>query len=416
MIEIINVNFRYAGPEPAGVKDINLCIPDGECLLLCGASGCGKTTITRLINGLIPHFYKGELSGEVMVNGKKISKQQLYDLAQVVGSVFQNPRSQFFSVDTDGEIVFGPENIGLPKNEILKRKDLVLTELNLRGLMQRSLFDLSGGEKQKIACGSVAALLPDIILLDEPSSNLDWNSIKDLANVIRLWKSQGKTVIISEHRLWYLADLIDRAVYMEGGRIAKEWDRDSFLKLTETELASFELRPMTLEEKYIREFNDNGGKKPPIAENQEHSNSSDIQIRNFYFTYTPEKYLFFRKKLTPKTYCTASQVEIAKKTMKIIMSDLSVRFTARDLAKDFGISETSLKNYFRSVYGCGYAEHQQIARMKKAARLLEDTEDKVSEIGQAVGFATQAKFGAAFKECFGVTPLEYRRRSRLGEL
>ncbi|MBQ1660042.1 MAG: ABC transporter ATP-binding protein [Clostridia bacterium] len=300
MIEITNVNFRYAGPEPAGVKDINLCIPDGECLLLCGASGCGKTTITRLINGLIPHFYKGKLSGEVMVNGKKISKQQLYDLAQVVGSVFQNPRSQFFSVDTDGEIVFGPENIGLPKNEILKRKDLVLTELNLRGLMQRSLFDLSGGEKQKIACGSVAALLPDIILLDEPSSNLDWDSTKDLANVIRLWKSQGKTVIISEHRLWYLADLIDRAVYMEGGRIAKEWDRDYFLKLTETELASFELRPMTLEEKYIREFNDNGGKKPPIAENQEHSNSSDIQIRNFYFTYTPEKYLFFRKKLTPK--------------------------------------------------------------------------------------------------------------------
>ena len=117
-----------------------------------------------------------------------------------------------------------------------------------------------------------------------------------------------------------------------------------------------------------------------------------------------------------RTYCTASQVEIAKKTMKIIMSDLSVRFTARDLAKDFGISETSLKNYFRSVYGCGYAEYQQIARMKKAARLLEDTEDKVAEIGQAVGFATQAKFGAAFKEYFGVTPLEYRRRSRLGEL
>ena len=242
MIEITNVNYRYAGPEPAGVKDINLCIPDGECLLLCGASGCGKTTITRLINGLIPHFYKGELSGEVMVNG----------------------------------------NIGLSKDEILNRKDMVLHELNLLKLMQRSLFDLSGGEKQKIACGSVAALLPDIILLDEPSSNLDWDSIKDLANVIRLWKSQGKTVIISEHRLWYLADLIDRAV------------------LTETELASFELRPMTLEEKYIREFNDNGGKKPPIAENQEHSNSSDIQIRNFYFTYTPEKYLFFRKKLTPK--------------------------------------------------------------------------------------------------------------------
>ncbi|MCR5390725.1 MAG: energy-coupling factor ABC transporter ATP-binding protein [Lachnospiraceae bacterium] len=298
MIEINNVNFRYAGSEQAGVKNINLRIPDGECLLLCGASGCGKTTITRLINGLIPHFYKGELSGEVTVNGRKINEQQLYDLAQVVGSVFQNPRSQFFSVDTDGEIVFGPENIGLSKDEILNRKDRVLTELNLRRLMHRSLFELSGGEKQKIACGSVAALLPDIILLDEPSSNLDWDSIKDLANVIGIWKSQGKTVIISEHRLWYLADMIDRAVYMEGGRIAGEWDRDSFLKLTETDLASMELRPVTLEEKYIREFREDGKKRHPEAIKQEDPNPSDIHIRNFYFTYTPPKYLFFKKKLT----------------------------------------------------------------------------------------------------------------------
>ena len=156
MIEIKNVNFHYAGLEQAGLEDINLSIREGECLLLCGASGCGKTTLTRLINGLIPHFFKGELSGEITVDGKTISEQQLYDLAGVVGSVFQNPRSQFFSVDTDGEVVFGPENIGLEKDEILRRKEAVVTELNLQSLMQRSLFDLSGGEKQKIACGSVA--------------------------------------------------------------------------------------------------------------------------------------------------------------------------------------------------------------------------------------------------------------------
>ena len=124
----------------------------------------------------------------------------------------------------------------------------------------------------------------------------------------------------------------------------------------------------------------------------------------------------FSKASIRRTYCTASQVEIAKSTRDMIVSDLSVRYTARELAKNFGISETSLKNYFRSVYGCGYAEYQQMIRMENAARLLEETEDKVADIGQAVGFATQAKFGAAFKECFGVTPLEYRRRSRLGEL
>ena len=148
--------------------------------MLCGASGCGKTTLTRLINGLIPHYYKGELSGEIMVNGKTIGSQQLYDLAGVVGSVFQNPRSQFFSVDTDGEIVFGPENIGLDKCEILSRKNEIVKELSLAPLLGRSLFELSGGEKQKIACASVAALMPEIIILDEPSSNLDWNSINCL--------------------------------------------------------------------------------------------------------------------------------------------------------------------------------------------------------------------------------------------
>ena len=132
MIEIKNVTFHYAGLEQAGLSDINLTVPAGECVLLCGASGCGKTTITRLINGLIPHYYKGKLTGEVKVNGKEIGQQEMYSLAGLVGSVFQNPRSQFFSVDTDGEITFGPENIGLPKEEILARKENVLNDLNLR--------------------------------------------------------------------------------------------------------------------------------------------------------------------------------------------------------------------------------------------------------------------------------------------
>lgn len=127
---------------------------------------------------------------------------------------------------------------GLPKPEILTRKKQVVQELNLNDLLGRSLFDLSGGEKQKIACASVAALLPDIIILDEPSSNLDWAAIRDLRDAMRLWKSQGKTIIISEHRLWYLKDIIDRAVYMEKGRIVNEWTRQEFSQLTEKELKS----------------------------------------------------------------------------------------------------------------------------------------------------------------------------------
>ena len=248
--------FPTLSEEYRAIRDanFNLSVADGECVLLCGVSGCGKTTVTRLINGLIPHFFKGELSGEVYVNNLEIKQQELYNLAGIVGSVFQNPRSQFFSVDTDGEIVFGPENIGLEKGEILSRKEQVVRELNLKGLLERSLFDLSGGEKQKIACASVAALLPNIIILDEPSSNLDWAAIHDLRVSMQLWKSQGKTIIISEHRLWYLKDVIDRAVYMEKGRIIKQWTKDEFSALTEDELKDYELRPVLLEERYIQQF------------------------------------------------------------------------------------------------------------------------------------------------------------------
>ena len=306
MIEIKNTAFHYTGLDKGGLKNINLKIMDSECVLLCGASGCGKTTLTRLINGLIPHFYKGVLSGEVIVNDKNIGEQELYSLAGVVGSVFQNPRSQFFSVDTDGEITFGPENIGLPKEEILKRKKNVITELNLRDLMKRSLFDLSGGEKQKIACGSVAALLPHIILLDEPSSNLDWSAIRDLRKIMKLWKNQGKTIIISEHRLWYLKDIIDRVLYLEQGEIVHEWTQERFAALSESELASYELRPLNLEERYIQAFSGDtvitdkdidkvSDKKEILGEPQK----KRIVIKNLYFTYTPKKYLFFKKRLSP---------------------------------------------------------------------------------------------------------------------
>ena len=306
MIEIKNTSFHYTGLDKGGLKNINLKIMDSECVLLCGASGCGKTTLTRLINGLIPHFYKGALSGEVIVNDKNIGEQELYSLAGVVGSVFQNPRSQFFSVDTDGEITFGPENIGLPKEEILKRKKNVITELNLRDLMNRSLFELSGGEKQKIACGSVAALLPHIILLDEPSSNLDWSAIRDLRKIIKLWKNQGKTIIISEHRLWYLKDIIDRALYLEQGEIVHEWTQERFAALSDSELASYELRPLNLEKRYIQAFSGDmvitdkdidkiSDKKEILGELQK----KRIVIKDLYFTYTPKKYLFFKKRLSP---------------------------------------------------------------------------------------------------------------------
>lgn len=214
MIELRNINFRYAGGTDAGgLVNIDLIIPDGQVILLCGQSGCGKTTLTRLVNGLIPNYYEGKLSGEVLLDGKNISRLPLYETAKYVGSVFQNPRTQFFTVDSTSELAFGCENQGLPKEEIIQRVKSTAKQFDMDNLLGKNIFSLSGGEKQKIACASVSASNPPIIVLDEPSSNLDMSATKDLRRMIQIWKQQGKTVIIAEHRLYYLKELIDRVVY-----------------------------------------------------------------------------------------------------------------------------------------------------------------------------------------------------------
>ena len=298
VVEIDKVSFKYKGSEECLLRHVSLNIKQGETVLLCGASGSGKTTVIRLINGLIPHYYPGELDGEVRVAGRSIRETELYELAGVVGTVFQNPRSQFFSVDTDGEIVFGPENIGIDPFEIKKRKRDVVAEMNLSGLLGRSLFELSGGEKQKIACASVSALLPEIILLDEPSSNLDWDAIEDLKEAIQRWKNQGKTIVISEHRLWYLKDLIDRVIYMNEGNIEHEWSRQEFSRLDEDRIRELKLRPVSVEESFIKKYRN---RKQSISNQMTDSDrTSGIVLKDFYFTYKRRTYLFFKRKLTEK--------------------------------------------------------------------------------------------------------------------
>lgn len=247
MIELRNINFRYAGgTDASGLANIDLIIPDGQVVLLCGGSGCGKTTLTRLVNGLIPNYYEGELSGEVLLDGKNISALPLYETAKYVGSVFQNPRTQFFTVDSTSELAFGCENQGLPEREIIQRVKSTAEQFNMNDLLGKNIFSLSGGEKQKIACAAVSAADPPVIVLDEPSSNLDMSATKDLGRMIRIWKEQGKTVIIAEHRLYYLKALIDRVIYLKDGKIEKDFTAQKAFELSAAQQVEMGLRPFDL--------------------------------------------------------------------------------------------------------------------------------------------------------------------------
>lgn len=280
MIEFKDVSFQYEqGSSKGRIENINLTIHDGEVVLICGESGCGKTTLTRLINGLIPHYYEGTLTGQTIVEGIDVKNVSLYALSGVVGSVFQNPRTQFFTVDTTSEIAFGCENLAIDADEINLRIEKTVGALKIEDLLNRSLFALSGGEKQKIACASVSAMEPDIFVLDEPSSNLDIKSIRELKNVLREWKTQGKTIVIAEHRLYYLMDIADRVLYMQDGQIKENFSISDFKKKSTDELHTLGLRALqsedfskmqgavcTTKQLYIRDFeasykNASGGKK-----------------------------------------------------------------------------------------------------------------------------------------------------------
>lgn len=235
MIEINNLSFKYKSQSNHSLKDINIKIKKGECILLCGRSGCGKSTLLKLINGIIPEFYDGEISGSVMVNGMNTFTTPIYELSKNVGSVFQNPKTQFYTTNTTDEIAFGLENFGIKREVINKRLIEVEKELKLEHLMNRNIFELSGGEKQKIAIASIYALNPEIYVLDEPSSSLDIKTMNELSHIITKLKSIGKTIVIAEHRLWYLKDIVDRAIYIEDGKIIKEYSIDEIDNLREAE-------------------------------------------------------------------------------------------------------------------------------------------------------------------------------------
>ena len=245
MITMEHVSFGY-GESQETLSQVSMAVAPGECVLLCGASGCGKTTVTKLINGLIPAFIPGcRLEGRVEVDGADPAKTPMYELARKVGSVFQNPKSQFFNLDTDSELAFGLENEGRSPEEIRSRVKDTVEALHLQDLLGRSIFSLSGGQKQLLAFGSVYAMGPEIFVLDEPTANLDQDAISRLHDQIASLRRQGRTVVIAEHRLYFLTDLIDRAFYLRDGILERIFTREQFSALTDREREGLGLRTLT---------------------------------------------------------------------------------------------------------------------------------------------------------------------------
>ena len=233
MISIQDVSYFYNRSKGEQIKKISMEIDKGEIILLCGKSGSGKTTVTKLVNGLIPHFLEGSLSGDIYINGKNTSQMKIYEISEQVGSVFQNPKTQFFNLDSDSELIFGLENKGEPPEEIKKRVSKAVYDLGIEKLLNRNVFKMSGGEKQLLAIASVYAMNPEIYVFDEPSANIDENGIEKIREVFIKLKTQGKTIIISEHRLYYLTDLLDRAIYLQDGEIKYTFSNSELISLND---------------------------------------------------------------------------------------------------------------------------------------------------------------------------------------
>ena len=218
-VELLNVSFQYSKRKELALADVNLKIKRGEFVLILGRSGSGKSTLLRLLNGLIPHFYEGELKGRVLIDGMDTREHSVAELSRKVGLVFQNPDNQIVTLKVERELSFGLENLGVDPEEIERRVKEVIEWLRMQNLVDRFTDELSGGEKQLVAIGSILAMDPDVIALDEPTSELDQINAARIAGLVKRLNESGKTIIIAEHRLDLFVPLADRVVILSDGRV-----------------------------------------------------------------------------------------------------------------------------------------------------------------------------------------------------
>ena len=246
MLEFRNVSFTYKNSEEKVLNNVSFKINDGECVLLTGVSGSGKSTIVHLMNGLIPALYEGELTGKIYYNNTSLESIKTYDIAKDIGYVSQDPRGHFFTTNTTSELVFAMENFGISLDEMKKRYNAVVELLELEEIVDKNILYISSGERQKIAIGCSLTLIPRVIILDEPSSNLDFRMTKKLTILIEKLKNKGYTIIIAEHRIHYIQKLIDKVLIVNKGMI-KEITIDDLKNTTDFPLRTLDVFNLQLE-------------------------------------------------------------------------------------------------------------------------------------------------------------------------
>jgi len=237
VIETKNLTYTYPGATKPSINGVSIKVQKGEFVLITGPSGCGKTTLCRCFNGLIPHFYQGELKGEITVAGMDTTTHETHAMAKSVGLVFQNPENQLFALSVEKDVAFGLENLGMPREEMRKRVEWALNLTDINDLRERSPHEVSGGQQQRVAIAAVLAMQPEIIVLDEPTSFLDPLSAEKIFEVIHeLNKELGITVVLVEHRLDLTAKYANHIIIMDEGKVCFDGNPREILNAEETRL------------------------------------------------------------------------------------------------------------------------------------------------------------------------------------
>lgn len=244
VVEGKNISFEYRD-SLEGIQNINFVLQPGEVILVTGNSGSGKSTFLKCLNGLIPRVVEGKLQGEVLLNQQNTKDMSMAEISRHISSVFQNPRSQFFTTNTTSELVFSMENYGLDKAVMEEHIQKVSALLQIQYLLNRDIFQLSGGERQMVAIASAMMMGQQIILLDEPSANLDYHNTYVFRGLVEKLKQEGYTVLIADHRFYYLSGLINRVFLFDDGKM-QIFDSEHAFKESSYDTRSFDLFAMNI--------------------------------------------------------------------------------------------------------------------------------------------------------------------------